>query len=219
MNPILDKIRKLLRLAKNSEATPAEAAVALNKAIAMAEASGIDIRSVQLLDDQGFSLTHHTEKSQAGPAHLLASGIVKRHFGVETLFDSRKAQKVIHFIGLELNCQLASYAYIYTVRSMRAAWRHRKNKRLRDRDAFLRGYAVAIESLMPEAFRNEGLILSATAYRDTVILGDDPNVRMTSLKAPAAKSDRAFSDGWREGHKAGIRNALHGSETPTAIEG
>lgn len=206
-NPILDKIKKLLRLSKDSSATAAEAASALQKAISIAEANGIDIHAVKFTEDNAPGMTHATEHSQAGPAHRLASALVQDQFGVETLFDSTGEKASIHFIGQEINCQLAAYAYVYLVRSMRQAWRKRTNRRLRDREAFLRGYAAAIHRLMPRVFRNEGLILSAKSYIDTCIL--KPGCKLTSLsKVGENASPRAFSDGYEAGRKAGIRNAI-----------
>jgi len=206
-NPVLEKIKKLLRLAKDSAATAAEAATALTKAIALAEANGIDIHSVKFSQDATAGLTHTTEASQAGPAHRLASWLVQQQFGVETLFDKTTAKASIHFIGLEINCQLAHYAYVYLVRSMRQAWRKRTNRRLRDREAFLTGYAHAIARLMPRVFRNEGLILSAKAYVQSELLG--PHDKLTTLSQPGKDaSPRAFEDGYAAGRKAGIRNPI-----------
>lgn len=97
---------------------------------------------------------------------------------------------------------------------MRTAWRKRGNKRLKDRDAFLKGFSVAINQLMPDAFHRPGLILSAEKYVQDVILGGDPNVKLTNLKSPKAKSDKAFFNGFDAGHKAGIRNAIRGTNQP-----
>ena len=211
MNPILDKIKKLLRLAKCNSASPAEAATALKKAMQMAQDNGIEVATVRLLEDHEWTLSHVTTKSQAGPAHRLAAALVTNHFGVEILFDSRDGVSRIHFIGLPTNCQLAEYVYCYLVRAMRAAWRKRSNKRLRDREAFLKGYATAIHQLMPATFRNEGLILSAKAYTEAVIIGNKPG-RSVAMKPVAAKaSDRALREGYIAGQKAGIRNGIHGT--------
>lgn len=211
MNPAIEKIKKLLRLSKNGSATAAEAAAALAKALQLAAAHGIRIDDVSL-DDDSQVLTHDTIPSQAGPAHRLASGIVKRHFGVGTLFDSRGGKPMIHFVGFPEQIQLASYVYTYLVRTMRAAWRNRSNKRLRDRDAFLRGFTAAINNLMPEAFHRPGLIVRADTYIKDIIVGDDPNVKMQTLAGPKAKSDKAFIHGHAAGSKAGIRNAIRGTD-------
>lgn len=211
MNPAIDKIKKLLRLSKNGAASAGEAATALAKALQLAAAHGVKIDDIAL-DDNESALSHETIPSQAGPAHRLASGIVKRHFGVGTLFDSRGGKPMIHFIGFPEQIQLASYCYTYLVRTMRAAWRNRANRRLRDRDAFLRGFAEAIHSLMPAAFHRPGLILRTDSYIKDIIVGNDPHARMEQLKGPKANSSKAWMNGHWAGSKAGIRNAIRGTD-------
>jgi hypothetical protein len=215
MNPIIDKIRKLLRLGKDSKATPNEAAVAMAKAMQLAAAHGIDLS--QIPDDTGSNggISHTTEPSQAGLPHRLASMLVKRHFSVSTLFDSTGKKPVIHFIGLPNNCDLALYCYVFLVRSMRTAWRKRENRRLRDRASFLRGYAAAIDSLMPATFHQPGLIISADEYIETVILANQHGVKIKTLGNGRKNkiSDAAFRNGYRQGKQTGIHNAIRGSET------
>jgi hypothetical protein len=213
MNPIIDKIKKLLRLSKDGAATAEEAAAALAKAMQLAAQAGVSLADIPADSDSGI-LGHQTIDSQAGPAHLLASGLVKKHFGVDTLFDSRGGKKRIHFIGLPEQIDLASYVYTYLVRTMRSAWRKRANRRLRDREAFLKGFACAINRLMPAAFHRPGLILSAEKYVQDVLIGTDPNVKLSSLKGPEAKSDKSFHHGFEAGDKAGIRNAIRGTSQP-----
>lgn len=210
-NPIIERIKKLLRLGKDGAATPAEAALALSKALKLAAEHGLKLEDIPADSDSGI-LSHETIKSQAGPAHRLASGIVKRHFGVSTLFHSTNDGGKIHFIGFPEQTALASYVYEYLVRAMRRAWRTRSNKRMRDRDSFLRGFAAAIEDLMPETFHQPGLTLCADKYIHDVILRGSGS-KMTTLASPKAKSDKAFFHGLKAGSKAGIRNALRGSDT------
>jgi hypothetical protein len=206
MNPIIDRIKKLLRLGKNGAATPAEAATALSKALQLASAHGINLEDIPADSDCGI-LSHETIKSQAGPAHLLASGIVRHHFGVATLFHSTNAGGMIHFIGFPEQVSLASYVYEYLVRSMRRAWRTRTNKRLKDRHAFLRGFATAIDGMMPETFHRPGLVLCAEKYiQDVILHGSD--AKMTTLKTPSGRSTKSFIHGLAAGRNAGIRNAI-----------
>lgn len=211
MNPIIERIKKLLRLGKDGAATPAEAASALAKALKLAADHGLKLEDIPADSDSGI-LTHETLKSTAGQAQLLAAGIVKAHFGVDTLFITG-GRREIHFIGLPEQVALASYVFTYLVRTMCRAWRTRENKRLRDRNAFLRGFAAAMNRLMPEVFHRPGLILCAANYVEDVICTGGNYGKMTSISTPKAKSDRAFSQGLEAGRKAGIRNALRGSET------
>lgn len=214
MNPIIEKLKKLLRLGKDSKATPNEAAVAMAKALKLASDNGIDLSSIPTDDSDHGGMAHVTEASQAGPAHRLASWLVNRHFSVATLFDSSGKKPVIHFIGIETNCQLASYCYTYLVRSSRAAWRKRENRRLRDRSSFLKGYFAAIDSLMPDVFHRDGLILSTDNYVQTVIFAGRTGIIFKPLASAwnGGLSDSAFRNGVRCGTRDGIRNAIRGTD-------
>lgn len=211
MNPIIERIKKLLRLGKDGAATPAEAAAALSKALKLAMEHGLKLEDIPADSDSGI-LTHETVESTAGPAQLLSAGIVKTHFGVDTLFITGGSRK-IHFIGLPEQVALAAYVYTYLQRTMCRAWRTRENKRLRDRNAFLRGFAAAMNRLMPEVFHRPGLILCSQKYVEDVICVGPGWSKTTSLAPPKAKSEAAFSHGLEAGRKAGIRNALRGSDT------
>jgi hypothetical protein len=213
MAPILDKIRKLLRLGRDHAATPAEAAAAMAKALKLAAENGIDLSRIPPDDPERGGMSHTTEPSQCGPAHQLASWLVMRHFGVRTLFDNTGAKPVIHFIGVESNCQLAAYCYVYLVRAMRAAWRNRTNRRLRDRQSFLEGYARGIDSLMPAVFHRPGLILSADRYIETVIFAGKEGIRLREVKPKQRKlSAAAAFHGYRDAKIDGIRNPIRGTD-------
>ena len=119
-------------MAKDRAASSAEAATAMRKAMELAAEHGIDLTAIPPDDPEHGGMTHASETSQAGPAHRKAAALVRRHFGVDTLFDSTGEKPVIHFIGFESNTQLALYCYTYLVRASRAAWRKRANKRRED---------------------------------------------------------------------------------------
>lgn len=215
MTPIIEKLKKLLRLAKNHAATAEEAATAMRKALALAGEHGIDLSAIPPDDPEHGGMTHTTEPSQGGPAHRRAASLVMRHFGVETLFDSTGKKPVIHFIGFETNTQLALYCYIYLVRASRAAWRNRSNRRLRDRESFLRGYFRAIDQMMPAVFHQPGLVLSTANYVQGVIVAGRSNVVISQNKrAEKPISESAYMHGHMAGQNDGIRNAVRGTDKP-----
>lgn len=212
--PIIEKIKKLLRLGRDKSATPAEAAVALQKAQDLAAEHGVDLGALPPDQDGTGGMSHSTENSTKGPAQVRASSLVKRHFNVETVFDSTGPKRVIHFIGVETNCQIAAYVYIYVVRAANSAWKNRSNKRLRDRTAFISGFISAIDRMMPEKFHQPGLVVAADRYIEGVILAGKTGIKITGLKTPKKPlSEKAFRDGYIEGTGAGINNALRGTET------
>ncbi|MEM1083266.1 MAG: DUF2786 domain-containing protein [Verrucomicrobiota bacterium] len=213
MSPALDRIKKLLRLSRCSAATPAEAANAMAKAISLAAEHGIDLNKVSTEEDFAAALTHRTEPSQRGIPHRLASRLVRRHFGVDALFDKVEGKPVIHFVGLPENCDLAIYCYVFLVRTLRAAWRNRKNRRLRDRDAFLRGFAAVIDDKMPEVFHRPGLILSTERYMEEVLLGDGGSIKLFGRRRKPLASTAAL-EGVIAAQDASIHNAIRGTDKP-----
>lgn len=209
---LIEKIKKLLRLGKDKGATAAEASSALAKAQQLAAEHGISLSEIGEADEETGVLTHISVPSLKGLPHRLASGLIKRHFGVDTLFDSTGAKAVMHIIGTPSQAQLAEYVYIYLVRALRQSWQQRENRRLKNREAFLRGFSHAISRQLPEVFPQTGLILSHQSYIEDRLL--NPGEKLTSL--PVSKkplSEAAFSHGLRAGRQAGIRNAIRGSET------
>ncbi|GAA5482095.1 DUF7168 domain-containing protein [Haloferula sargassicola] len=213
-SPIIDRIKKLLRLGRCHAATPAEAANALAKALKLAAEHGIDLSQLPTDDPERGGVTHVTEPSQAGLPHRLASRLVKRHFGVSTVFEKGGPKPVIHFVGVESQCQLAVYCYVFLVRTMRAAWRHRTNRRLRDRESFLHGFATAIDRAMPPVFHQPGLTISHDAYIVDVIVGKGGSLKEIGRKTPRKLSEAATREGYRAGRKTSIHNALRGTDKP-----
>lgn len=214
-NAIIDRIKKLLRLGRCKGATVAEAALALQKAQELAAEHGIDLGALPPDQDGVGGMSHSTEKSTKGPAQLRTSALVKQHFNVETLYDSTGKKSVVHFIGVETNCQIAAYVYVYVVRSANSAWKNRANKRLRDRRSFVTGFVAAIDAMMPKKFHQPGLVVSAERYVQGVIIAGRKGIKIHEVngsKKPLA--DRAFQDGYIEGTGAGINNALRGTESP-----
>ena len=217
MNPLLDKIRKLLRLANDHGATAHEAAAALAKAQQIATENGISLTDVPDDDDTTHGLTHIAHPSQAGLPHRLASQLVKTHFGVSTLFDSNGRRAVIHIIGTPLQAQLATYVYTYLVRVLRQSWRGRANKRLRDREAFLRGFTQAIGRKLPKVFPQDGLVLSSEAYIAAKLL--PPGAKITRIaEGKKSLADSAYRDGFMAGVDTEIHNAIQGSDPTKLIQ-
>lgn len=211
MNPVIDKIRKLLRLSKCSKASPNEAAVALAKAMQLAAEHGIDLAKVST-DDTDAQVTHRTTTAVFGVAERNASNLVKKHFNVDALFSKRSGKSVIHFIGYPEACDLAIYCFVYLVRCARAAWKNRSNKRLRNRESFIFGFFLAIEDLMPTKFHQPGLVPSFKAYTEEVLLQGAKLI--TRGIAPKSVPLRALTAGWIAGKSNGINQPIRGTDKP-----
>jgi|GEM_PF-6600050 len=213
MSTSIDRIKKLLRLGRDNAATPAEAAAAMAKAVQLAAREGIDLAQIPADEDGAGGMTHRTKASQCGVPHQLAAGLVKRHFHVDAIFEKGGRKPVVHFVGAPTNCELASYCYDYLVRAMRAGWRNRTTRRLRDRDSFLRAFAAAVDLLTPQVFPPQhGLALSQSHYIETQF------GRVKTMKGLQGKlSAAAAREGWRAGRNAGIRNGIAGTSQQSLL--
>ncbi len=211
MNPAIDKIRKLLRLAKCSKATPNEAATALSKAMQLAAEHGIDLDKVST-DDAGSQITHRTTGALFGVAERNASSLVKSHFNVDVLFSKRLGKPVIHFIGYPETCDLAIYVFVYLVRCARNAWKNRANKRLRNRESYIYGFFLAIHELMPPKFHQPGLVPSFQSYKEEVLLTGGRLITRTI--APKSIPVKSLTAGYMAGKRNGINNSIRGTDKP-----
>lgn len=218
MNPIIDKIRKILRLGNDHGATAEEASSALAKAQQLAADYGISLTEIPDESDRTSGLTHASVPSLAGLPHKLASQLVKQHFGVATLFDPLGARPLIHIVGTPNQIDLATYVYVYLVRVIRQAWQRRDNKRLRDREAYLRGFSKAISQKLPRVFPQDALVLSVEAYIDSVLIG--PGAKRVNLSTGSKKpmSDLAFHHGFRAGTDTAIHNAITPPPTQLSLD-
>lgn len=211
MNPALDKIRKLLRLARDKSASPAEAAAALAKAIQIANDSGIDLDKVST-EDNAHTITHRTTNAAFGDAEINAANTVRKHFNVAALFSSLHGKKVVHFYGYPEACDLSIYVFVYLVRCAKSAWKNRANKRLKNRSAFILGFFCGIEAHMPPKFHQPGLLPSFQAYRDEVLLSGGKLI--TRNLAPKKLPIKSLTAGYQAGKSNGINNAIRGTDKP-----
>jgi len=211
MNPILEKIKKLLRLSRDSAASANEAAIALAKAMLLASEHGIDLDKVST-DDTDNTVTHRTTGALFGAAERNAASLVKRHFNVDALFSKRTGKAVVHFIGYPETCDLAIYVFVYLVRCAKSAWKKRENRRLKNRAAFIYGYFLSIDELMPKKFHQPGLVPSFVSYRDAVLLQGSKLI--TRNIAPKSTPIKSLTAGYKAGQKTGINNAIRGTDKP-----
>lgn len=215
-SPIARRITKLLRLARCKGATAAEASTALEKAQRIAAEHHVSLNEIHDDDDRAGALTHSSKKVRKGLTTRLTAGIVQSHFGVQCITISRGAQAVMHIVGMPDQVEIATYIFVYVRRLLDSAWASRENKRLRDRDSYLLGFAWAISEKVPGVFRNEGLILSQDAYINRYLTPEN----CVTVKAPQLKgrlSPSAVHAGFTAGHKANLHNALRNTEAQALL--
>ena len=209
-NPALDRIRKLLRLANDRGASPAEAAAALTKAIELARKEGINLCDVSSEDAAGYGgIGHQEAPARAGVIDQAAAAIAAIHFHCQSLTQRKNGTVRFIFVGLPDAVQCAIYTYTYIRRALASAWKAATDRRLR-LDGFVRGFCQAMFELMPQAFpQSHGLIIVCDRYIHDVIL--PPGATIKEGKSIASKSSHAHASrraGYRAGKKVGIRAPL-----------
>jgi hypothetical protein len=178
----------------------------------LAAEHGIDLDKVST-DDGRSPVTHRTTAARFGLAERNASSLVKKHFNVDALFSNRTGKPVIHFIGFTEQCDLAIYVFVYLVRCAKSAWRNRSNKRLKNRDAFIFGFMIAIDDLMPPRFHQPGIVPAFKAYTEAVLLS--PGSKLTTRPcAPKNTPVKSLTAGWLAGKRNGINPAIRGTDKP-----
>ena len=110
---ILDKIKKLLRLSRSSN--PHEAALALQRAMELAQANSIHLASID--PDDEVAGIRHKERMEARLHYekRLAIGLIQDFFSVRII----RGWNHLKIVGRAPDIQIAEYAYVYLVRACR----------------------------------------------------------------------------------------------------
>lgn len=149
MNPIIEKIKKLLRMKRGG--TPAEIATALKLAQELAAKHNIDLAAINP-DDEGEGKIAHEDVILGSrvPWECKYSALVcLNFFHVNCLFHQLRFEKRLAFIGTQRDIEISRYVYTFIVRSMRDLWKNKRG-RSKDRRSFLYGIFLAICSTLRE---------------------------------------------------------------------
>ena len=174
---ILEKIKKLLRLARS--ANPHEANLAMQNAMKLAAEHQIAVEGINP-DEQQAAITDQTSRGfiQLTYDRHFAALIVQRFFNVSVVIRPKiivvdgwpKGGKALAFVGKQVDIDIALYVYVFLTRRFAYCWNHHRG-RARNRRAFIEGmfrgiWAVLLEAQPPEEPHKPGLIL---AERDAYI--------------------------------------------------
>ena len=157
MNPIVEKIKKLLRMQRGG--TPDEIATALKLAQELADKHGIDLGSVdpteKLKSEQIGQSDTGTPISRIQWECTYASLICKHFFKVEVIERNTAWRKyVLTFIGTAWDIEVALYVYHFLVGHFRREWTH-KSGRCRNRQSFMFGMYCGLAQKLRERIPQE----------------------------------------------------------------
>lgn len=227
MTPIIEKIKKLLRLARSSN--PHEAALAMQRALALAEEHRIAIEGINP-DQSAPAFAHRSGKVFARMSHdqTFASLIVQRFFRVKAItkgcvrVDKHGwpcAGEKMTFVGTESDLEIAFYVFDFLTHHFAYCWRKHRG-RCRNRYSFIHGMFVGLHSKLSESeppaparsSKGNELELSMKAY----IAEHFGELKTKGM--PDAKAQAARWAGYVQGRKTEIRPGIKQTETtPLAL--
>lgn len=226
---IIEKIKKLLRMKRGGTAGEIDTALAL--AAELARKHGIDLNSVNPDEEKGETITHFEEvlKLRLPLEAKFAAAICVNFFNVQICHVAggriRKGDwttlynHMMVFVGTDWDITVARYVFAFLQRHFRWCWNHRKNRRLKNREAFLHGMFLGLAAKLEEARQKEvgtGLIHidRAIQLRKDYLAKLFPNAKDTNLKPDDSDASAAKFAGVLAGRQTQIRPGLDKPATP-----
>lgn len=225
---ILEKLRKLLRLARSSNAH--EAALAMQKAMELAAEHRISLDQVNP-DHQAPRFTHREDAdhfTRLPHEHQFAGMIVQRFFRVKTICrtvcrpgrdDWPQRREVLALVGTETDVEIGLYVVGFLVHHFRFCWRHHRG-RCRNRAAFMRGMFAGLYQKLKEAENPEpvattsALQISMKAY----IAQHFGELKDKDTPGGGENASAALRAGYQQGRQTEIRGGLKpGAPAPLAL--
>ncbi|WP_367971625.1 DUF2786 domain-containing protein [Vibrio scophthalmi] len=221
-NKNIDKIKKLLRLAKS--ANEHEAAAAMSRAQALMQQMGLSSESPELSDvSQSDVASKFKAKKPASYFSYLANTVAEA-FGCHLHFRYESFTKSCHvvFTGHNERPEVAKYAHEVLERQLvkaRQDYIATLNKRIKSStktaraDLFCEGWVVSVSHLVKEFALSE----SESNQIDEYIKQKHPNLsaskgRSASVKNARGGSDGAYFSGIVTGRSAQLSHGVQGSE-------
>lgn len=227
MKDIIERVKKLLRLARDTAASPPEAAAALNRALALIQQHKIDTAALDINSETEEIIRDVIFVGERlDEVKYMAWGILQAHFRVRAC----KSHRCLTLVGFTADVKIAGYVFDFLVRACRRAtaeWterekRHRRKTTGPKRKSYIRGWMYGVSSNLtaPVAGIDDGktaLILSAQSKQVDAAFEDFfPETR--EIKRQAHRPNRsAINQGYRDGSKVNIRSPL-ASPTRLSLE-
>lgn len=215
MKPI-DKIKKLLRLARSSNQH--EAALAMKRAVELAAAHQVEIDGLDP-DDDASRITHREDETLSRMPYdrTFASFICRRFFRVEPIQCDvirmvrgwPKKGYQMRWVGTESDVEIARYVYQFIYRHFAFCWRKHRG-RCRNRYSFVKGmyqglYTKLLEAEPSAPLRKVKGTEIQTSF-DAYIAQHFGKVTTSSMKDASANA--AMMRGFFQGRKTNINPAV-----------
>ena len=224
---IIDKIKKLLRLARSSN--PNEAALAMARAMELAAQHHVTIEGLnpdELAKEKAVTHRDTKELSRVTYDQRYAHAICRRFFRVTPveaevihIVDGwpRSAWKT-RLVGTASDIEIALYVFGFLTQHFAYCWRQFRG-RLRNRHAYVYAMYLGIVSKLAEQMpetevKGTELVLAEQTAYIAAVMG-----KLTSapIGTPDSMASAAANAGWRQGRKTEIRTPLKPSAEPAPL--
>lgn len=222
---IIERIKKLLRLARSSN--PHEAQLAMERAMQLAREHEIAVEGLNPDEAAREKVVTHRDTEE----HLRVSydkeyavRICCRFFHVKAIFvkvivNRRGWPEIgtkITFVGRRSDLEIAFYVYHFLQQHFGFCWRKHRG-RLRNRHAFVDGMFEGIYSRLQEAeaprdAKGTELVLRELETYISAVIGDTTK---RDFRAPDHNAMAARSAGWVAGRQTNIRTPLNAGADET----
>jgi hypothetical protein len=219
---IVERIKKLLRLARDKAASPAEAANALNRALELIRQHEIDIAGLDLDEPTERLVCEHIHLGErVSLIKFLIAGVLENYFRVRVCISRPK----LAVVGFETDVTIAGYVFAFLVRACTQGLKafcdgERKSRRkvtTLKKESYVRGWIYGIACNLRGSDQAGHLSDSHTALvvakKGLIEREFDrlfPNT--TSSRRPSARKNHdALVTGYGHGRKTTITTPLPGS--------
>jgi hypothetical protein len=226
-DPIIEKIKKLLRMKHGG--TPAEVETALALARDLAAKHNIDIAAVNPDEYSEHRRIRHDDTFHFGRMPLecqLIVQILQNFFSVSVIFRplmTAAGQKRvgITFVGTTWDTQVAVYVFTFLVRHFRRAWSDHRG-RLRNKQAFYTGMFYGLCAKLAESAQVDNAAAGLALFNQSAI-NRDRYIEQTWGKLDQReikgkeKICAATREGYRRGLETEINRGLDGGQKQTPL--
>lgn len=220
---ILDRIKKLLRLSRSSN--PHEAALALQRAMDLAQINGLRLASID--PDNEVAGIRHKERIETRLHYekRLACGLVQDFFSVRII----RGWNNLKIVGRAPDIQVAEYAYVYVVRACRlsmAAWAKdeaaaRRRVTTNKRRSFILGFVEGIRKNLDKlsVSRTVNMEMAAALMATNLLEKRRRDIyiaeRWKTWEMPPVRfrvQDDSAASGFRDGMKTNLSRPISGAD-------
>ncbi|WP_040728244.1 DUF2786 domain-containing protein [Thiomicrorhabdus sp. Kp2] len=209
----IKKILKCIELSKSSNAN--EAASAMRQAQKLMQKYSVSNAEVELSEFGSVETETHTSLKKPAYQHALVR-IVCKAFGVDAMFSYR----TVHFIGLSMQVEVASYAYQVLFRQLkkdRLAYlsslsnRYKKQNKTRKADLFAEGWVYEVHQKLTEFANHPKHDQLLKQYKEANFKTSDSQPNIKRHKSTNKDND-AILKGMEAGKNAELNRGMNGQQ-------